>query len=170
MQLIIDDHQMNPQLVARFMDVATYDEGSDIVRLEGHLLHGILSRREMVNKWLEIGISSFRQSYLYTPEDEISVFDMNEFRYQVSYETRNIALLIPKSITSKSSIKSNEIDHPVIQDSVLLSQRTPLWIFVKNPSDNIIESVNNLCWRILGKKLPIVISKNQFWKFQILNQ
>jgi hypothetical protein len=41
---------MNPGLVARFMDVATFDEGSDISRLESHILNGILSRREMIRK------------------------------------------------------------------------------------------------------------------------
>ena len=66
------------------------------------------------------------QCQLHTPDSEISVFDMNEFLYQKESEFRQIALLIPKSITSKSSISSKEIDHPIISDNIPIGNREVL--------------------------------------------
>lgn len=173
MQLVLDDNSMNQALVARFMDVATYDQGSDMTRLESHMLNGILSRREMISKWIEVTIPDFMQDRLYTPEHEISVFAMSEFKYQTNWAflwTREIALLLPRSITTESSIIDKEIDHPVISDSVPSRDREILWIYLKDTGSQAYKTVQSLCDKILWRNVPIVYKKWGFWKFEIASE
>ncbi len=159
-------------IVVRSMTVASED--NPIISLCSHLSFWILSLREMQKKWIVPKYSNWWSKNMYTPDNEISVYDWNEFQYEAKNSDsswwHHIAILLPRAIASNSSINNIQVDHPVIKDEIPVWDRIIEWIWINSQIWWLFEKVQKAILEITTSPIPIITDTYKFWQFIIISK
>ena len=111
---------------------------------------------------------------MYTPDNEISVYDWNEFQYEAKNSDsswwHHIAILLPRAIASNSSINNIQVDHPVIKDEIPVWDRIIEWIWINSQIWWLFEKVQKAILEITTSPIPIITDTYKFWQFIIISK
>jgi hypothetical protein len=140
-------------LCARAMDEASKEDF--LGHLESHLMHGVLSQREMAQQMVNGKTSVEGQVRMETYSDEISVYPLMQFRAWAVFLHYSAGIFVDAPLTLSRNPK---VSHPVIKDNVPIDCRKIVGVYVNtsmfgNLSEKQIERAVEMVARV--RPLPV---------------